>query len=98
MRLEKELIEKLIEAQNDEARYYNKRHTSLTFNENDQIMLRLTNLKTKKLIKKLNVRFTKSFVIERIINSQSYKLKVSQNFKIHSIFHVRLLESYKKIN
>ena len=59
-------------------------------------MLRLTNLKTEKSIKKLNIRLTKSFVIEKIINSQFYRLKLSSNFKIHFVFHVKLLERYKK--
>ena len=31
-----------------------------------------------------------------MISSQFYKLKLSQNFKIHSVVHVKLLESYRK--
>ena len=96
IKLQEELTHRLVEAQNYQIMYYDRKHTSRTFSENDQVMLRLTNLKTEKFIKKLDIRFTEFFVIEKMINSQSYKLKLSKNFKIHSIFHVRLLESYKK--
>ena len=96
VKLQKQFTKKLIEAQNYQAKYYDKKHTQLIFNEKNKIMLRLTNLKTEKSIKKLNIRLTKSFVIERIINSQFYKLKLSNNFKIHFVFHVKLLERYKK--
>ena len=96
VKLQKQLTKRLIEAQNYQAKYYDKKHTQLVFNEENKIMLRLTNLKTERLIKKLNIRLTKSFVIERVINSQFYKLKLSSNFKIHFVFHVELLERYKK--
>ena len=96
IKLQEELTHRLVEAQNYQIMYYDRKHTSRTFSENDQVMLRLTNLKTEKFIKKLDIRFTEFFVIEKMINSQSYKLKLSKNFKIHSIFHVKLLESYKE--
>lgn len=35
IKLQKKLTHKLIEAQNHQVRYYNKKHTSFTFNEND---------------------------------------------------------------
>ena len=96
IKLQEELTHRLVEAQNYQIMYYDRKHTSRTFSENDQVMLRLTNLKTEKFIKKLDIRFTEFFVIEKMINSQSYKLKLSKNFKIHSIFHVKLLELYKE--
>ena len=51
-----------------------------------------TNLKTKRFNKKFNHIKIESFFIEKIRKSINYKLQLSSNIKIHSMFHVSLLK------
>jgi len=57
-------------------------------------MLSAKNLKQKKLSKKLSNKMIKFFCIQEFINKQMYHLDLSIIYRIHSIFHVSLLESY----
>ena len=42
--------------------------------------------------KKLSNKYTKSFEIENVVDTQTYRLKLSFKWRIHSIFHVFFLE------
>jgi hypothetical protein len=57
-------------------------------------MLSAKNLKQKKLSKKLSNKLLEFFCIQKFINKQTYHLNLSAIYKIHSVFHVFLLESY----
>ena len=57
-------------------------------------MLFTKNLKNVKLKKKLFYKFTKSFKMIDVVDTQTYRLKLSKQWKIHSVFHVFLLKSY----
>ena len=47
--------------------------------------------------KKLANQFLEPFKVEKVINSNAYKLKLSKQYnRIHPTFHVSLLKSYKK--
>ena len=76
--------------------YYDKKHIRRQFKKEDEIMLRRTNLKTKKSTKKFDVRMLRSFQIKKIVNLQTYKLKFLKTYKMHSMFHVNLLKFYHK--
>jgi hypothetical protein len=61
------------------------------------IYLCVKNIKFTKFFKKLNYKYYDSYKIEKLINKQAYKLILLKNMrKIHNVFHVSLLESYKE--
>ena len=74
--------------------YVNKRRkNSSQLKEKDKVYLLTKNLTTKKLNKKLNYTKIGSFFIKAIKKSVSYELNLFKNTRIHSIFHINLLES-----
>jgi hypothetical protein len=55
------------------------------------------NIKSTRFFKKLNYKYYDFYEIEKLINKQAYKLILLKNIrKIHNVFHVSLLESYKE--
>jgi len=79
---------------NAQTKYYNWKHKSKFFNVNDLVMLSAKNLKQKKLSKKLSNKMIEFFHIQELIDKQTYYLDLSVIYKVHSVFHVFLLESY----
>ena len=61
--------------------------------EEDKAYLLIKNLQTKKLNKKLNHKKIRLFYIRAARKEVSYELHLSTDIKIHSVFHVSLLES-----
>ena len=59
-------------------------------------MLSAKNLKQKKLSKKLSNKMIEFFHIQELINKQMYCLDLSVIYRVHSVFHVFLLESYNR--
>jgi len=57
-------------------------------------MLSAKNLKQKKSSKKLSNKMLKFFHIQEFINKQMYCLDLSIIYRVHSVFHVFLLELY----
>ena len=58
------------------------------------MMLFTKNFKNVRFKKKLFYKFTKSFEIKNVVESQTYHLCLLDQWKIHFIFHVFLLKSY----
>ncbi len=79
-----------------QTKYYNWKHKSKFFNVNDLIMLSAKSLKQKKLSKKLSNKMIEFFRIQKFIDKQMYCLDLSIIYKVHSVFHVFLLESYNR--
>jgi hypothetical protein len=59
-------------------------------------MLFIKNIILKKLNKKFSHKFIKSFRIVETINKQIYRLIFFSFYRIHDVFHVFYLKSYKK--
>ena len=59
-------------------------------------MLFIKNLKNVKLKKKLFYKFTNSFKVIDVVKTQTYRLKLSKQWRIHSVFHMSLLKFYHK--
>ena len=59
-------------------------------------MLSAKNLKQKRFNKKLSHKFLNSFRILKSFDTQTYRLTLFSTYKIHSIFHVFLLKSYRR--
>ncbi len=84
---------------NAQTKYYNWKHKFKFFNVDDLVMLSAKNLKQKKSSKKLSNKMIEFFHIQELINKQTYHLDLSIIYRVHSVFHVFLLESYNhKLN
>ena len=59
-------------------------------------MLFTKNLKNVRLKKKLFYKFTNSFKVIDVVKTQTYRLKLSKQWKIHFVFHASLLKLYHK--
>ena len=75
-------------------KYVNKkRKKDSQLKEKDKIYLLTKNLTIKRLNKKLNYTKIGSFFIKAIKKSVNYELSLLKNTRIHSIFHINVLES-----
>ena len=75
--------------------YYDVKHTSILFNENDYVYLRLN--KNYKLSKRLNSKLSQQrcdfFKILRLVERLAYKLNLSSTWRVHSIIFIAQLKS-----
>ena len=80
--------------------YYDVKHTFFRFNQRNRTYLRLNN--NYQLSNKLNKKFSSQkcnfFLVKRQVNRLTYKLKLSFNWKIHSIVFVIQLKLFFKTN
>jgi hypothetical protein len=94
--LRNQLYKRLNETRSNQAKYYDEKHTSRIFNVEDKILLNFRNIHIFRSSKKLDHKYYESFEIEEFIEKQAYKLRLSHTFRIHNVFHVSLLKSYKE--
>ncbi len=90
------LIEKWQKATNAQVKYYNRKHIALTFKTKNLIMLFIKNIKLKNSSQKLSHKFIKSFRIIETMSKQAYRLISFSFYRIHDVFHVFYLKSYKR--
>jgi hypothetical protein len=95
-KLRNQLYKRLKETRNNQAKYYDEKHISRIFNVEDKILLNFRNIHIFRSSKKLDHKYYESFEIEEFIEKQAYKLRLSHTFRIHNVFHVSLLKSYKE--
>ncbi len=81
---------------NNQIKYYDEKHISRIFNVENKILLNFRNIHIFKSLKNLDHKYYESFKIEKFIEKQVYKLRLSHTFRIHNVFHVSLLKSYKE--
>ena len=75
-------------------KYVNKkRKEDFQLKEKNKVYLLIKNLTTKRLNKKLNLSKVGSFFIQAVKKSVNYELSLLKNTRIHSIFHINVLES-----
>ena len=92
--VQKFIQEKIHTFHKNSVKYINKkRKMTSQLKKKDKMYFLTKNLKIKQLSKKLNHQKIKSFFIKAVKRSVNYKLKLSLNTQIHSIFHIFLLES-----
>ena len=82
--------------QNEKRRLnYDKRQTKPSLKKRDSVYLSIRNFREK--YKKLNYKNIESFEVLKERKEDTYKLKLSDKMKrIHSIFHISLLEPASK--
>ena len=89
------LTERWQKVADSQTKYYNKKHMIKEFNKNDLIMLFIKNIKQRKSSKKLSHKFIDSFRIKKAVRKQTYRLILFFSYRIHNVFHVFYLKSYK---
>jgi hypothetical protein len=72
------------------------RNEAPTFKIGDKVWLLRRNIKTKRPCDKLDYRRLGPFVIQKQINPVAYRLELPAAMKVHPVFHVSLLESYRE--
>ena len=60
----------------------------------DLILLSIKNFKQKRSNKKLSHKFVESFKMKNKIEKQTYRLTLSNIYRIYNIFHVLFLKLY----
>ena len=76
-------------------KFYNKKHKNKSYRIEDEVMLSLKNIYMRKVSKKLTDKFLRPFKVKKLIGKMAYELKLLLNYeRIHSTFHVTLLELY----
>ena len=90
----KQLKKNLKHNNETQTKWVNKKTFAKTFNVKNKIMFSIKNLKQMRSKKKLSNKYIESFEIENVIETQTYRLRLSLKWRIHSIFHVFLFEKY----
>ena len=88
------MIKRFRSAQQAQARAHNNKTNLKYFKIKNKMMLFTKNLKNVRPKKKLFYKFTKFFEIENVVESQTYRLCLPDQWRIHFVFHVSLLELY----
>ena len=66
------------------------------YNVGDKVWLSLENIRTVRLMKKLDYKWLGPYVIKRVISHSAYWLKLPASFgKIHPVFSVTLLRPFE---
>ena len=88
------LMRRLKRARRTQTHSHNKKTKFKSFQMRNQIMLFTKNLKNARLKKKLFYKFIDFFEIEDVVDTQTYRLRLLDKWRIHLVFHVSLLELY----
>jgi predicted transcriptional regulator len=59
-------------------------------------MLSIKNIKLRKSSQKFSHKFIESFRISKTVSKQAYRLILFSSYRIHDVFHVFYLKSYKR--
>jgi transposase InsO family protein len=95
--LRNQLEEHWRKASKSQAKSYNERHKPFGFKRGDLVMLSTRNIKLKTPSKKLAPRFIGPFRVLNAVGSQAYRLCLPEQYsRIHNVFHVSLLEPWKR--
>ena len=90
----KDIKDNIQKMQLKSRRYVNKKQKEGSqLKEKDKVYFLTKNLTTKRLNKKLDHTKIESFFIKAVKRPVNYELSLSKNTRIHSIFHINLLES-----
>jgi hypothetical protein len=66
------------------------------FHIEDQILVSAKNMSTRRSTKKLNHRYLGPFSIIKLIDERAVQLDLSKTMRCHNVFHVSLIEPYRK--
>ena len=72
-------------------------HKLVTHREGQMILLSTTNLRVKGIPTKLQRKFVGPFWVVEYIGTQTYRLVLPSHWRIHPVFHVSRLKSWKEV-
>ena len=94
--LHEDLTEAIKVVQNYQAQYYDAKHKQIQFQKGDRVWLRSVNVRTERQNRKLDWKQLGPFTVIERLGTQAYRLELPKSMKIHPVFHVILLEPYKR--
>ena len=78
------------------ARWYDKNHQQgPEFMAGDEVMLDRRNVQTKRPMNKLDHKKFGPFKVIKVVGKRAYQLELPPQMKIHPVFHISLLETYR---
>ena len=84
-------------AQKFMSKFYDHKQKEQNYRVRDLVLLSSQNIHMWRACKKLADQFLELFKVEKVINLNVYKLKLSKQYsRIYLTFHVSLLKSYRK--
>lgn len=90
------LKEQIEAASATQAKYYNRHHKDLQFEEKSYVLVNVKNIKVKRPCKKFTARYLSPFQIIEKKSSHAYKLRLPPSMqRLHPVFHVSMLEPYR---
>jgi hypothetical protein len=91
-----QLYKRLKKTRKNQIKYYDEKHILRIFNVKDKILLNFKNIHTSRSFKKLDYEYYELFEMQNLVEKQTYKFNLFHTFRIHNVFHVFLLKSFKK--
>jgi len=86
----------LLAAQNRQKSYADTKRREISFDVGTQVLLNTSNIKLKMPgARKLLPRWIGPFKVVKKVGKVAYKLELPETLKIHDVFHISLLKSYK---
>ena len=86
----------LLAAQNRLNLYADTKRREISFDVGTQVLLNTSNIKLKMPgVRKLLSRWIGPFKVLKRVGKVAYKLELPKTLKIHDVFHISLLKSYK---
>ena len=86
----------LLAAQNRQKSYVDTKRREISFDVGTQVLLSTSNIKLKMPgARKLLPRWIGPFKVVKKVGKVAYKLELPETLKIHDVFHISLLKSYK---
>jgi hypothetical protein len=86
--------QRLLEAQQSQAMYANRRRRDVTFNVGDEVWLSTANLNLHEHSRKVTGRWVGPFIIDEVKSPVTYRLRLPTHWRIHNMFHVSRLKPY----
>lgn len=92
--LHKELRTRLIKANQQMKKQYDKHHRDVTFEKGEQVLLANKWLKSLRPKRKLDYRYRGPFKVLERIGANAYRIQLPKGSRAYNVFHVSMLEKY----
>jgi hypothetical protein len=93
----KKCLENLEKTRAAMGKYYNQgKLTPPNYKEGDKVMLKGTNIRSRRPTKKFDFKMYGPFEIVQVVSPMAMKLRLPARWQIHPVFHVKLLEPFRQ--